>query len=35
MIAATQAGKRSAAATVLCCYGGWSLDAFDYFIMAS
>ena len=34
MIAATTASKRSAAVTALCCYGGWTLDAFDFFIMA-
>ena len=34
MTAAASAGKRSASITVLCCYGGWTLDAFDFFIMA-
>ena len=33
MIAAAVPSKRPVA-TVLCCTGGWTLDAFDYFIMA-
>lgn len=35
MTAQAIGGKQArGTATVLCCYGGWTLDAFDYFIVA-